>query len=446
MITQKVPPGPSKLMEDLSNIGYDLNTAIADIIDNSIYWGAKNINVEIIPEHEGTEEHILICDDGIGMNEERLVEGMRYASERDYKKDDLGKFGLGLKAASLSQCDILTVYTKAKKGTPLIARWDKNFVREKREWLLQRPVQEDLIPFEKNIFLNLKRKQSGTTVCLTRLIDFAHLGNINKKENKILHDELGDDLLSHIGMVYHEIRKVKIKVQGIDVSGWDPFCRTEKVRKLKTENFLLKKNTSSRSLISIDPFILPRKDEFSSNESWKEASGPKKWNNQQGFYFYRNGRLIKSGGWANCKGRIEEHNKLLRVMINFKSNADKAVQVNIAKSQAIIPLEIRANILEKLKKWRGIAAQRYNSGKKTTGLKRLNVNSERNKILFKKGEDSLEIKSNKLTISSNENMIIKLKAVCARKSLRISQITALYLMYKFQNKNKKVVKAIINEK
>ena len=159
MKTQKVPPGPSKLMEDLSNIGYDLNTAIADIIDNSIYWGAKNINVEIVPKSEETEDHILICDDGNGMTEERLVEGMRYASDRDYKKDDLGKFGLGLKAASLSQCDILTVYTKAKNGKPLIARWDKNFVREQGEWLLQRPEEEDLIQFEKKILHNIKRKQ-----------------------------------------------------------------------------------------------------------------------------------------------------------------------------------------------------------------------------------------------------------------------------------------------
>lgn len=446
MKTQKVPPGPSKLMEDLSNIGYDLNTAVADIIDNSIYWSAKNINVEIVPRCEGTEGHILICDDGKGMTEERLVEGMRYASDRDYKKDDLGKFGLGLKAASLSQCDILTVYTKAKNGKPLIARWDKNFVREQGEWLLQRPEEEDLIQFEKKILQNIKRKQCGTTVCLTKLIDFEHLNDINKEENKKLHDELGDDLSNHIGMVYHEIQKVKIIVQGINVSGWDPFCRKEKVRRLKAENYRLKKHTSRGSYVSIRPFILPRKDEFSSIEAWKEATGPKKWNNQQGFYFYRNGRLIRSGGWANCKGRIEEHNKLLRIMVDFKSNADKAVQVNIAKSKAIIPLEIRAKVLEKLKKWRSLAAQRYNSGKKKAYNKNKKTASKKSKAFFKSGKDKLFFKNNNLIVSSNKKAILKLKEKYETKGLRISQIAALYFLHQDQKPNQALAATIINEK
>ena len=104
-----VPPTPLRLIENLTQIGYSFHTAIADLIDNSIQADSSEIYIDMCSINEADQPYIIICDNGRGMNKERLIEAMRFGSKEKYTERGLGKFGLGLKTASLSQCRILTV-------------------------------------------------------------------------------------------------------------------------------------------------------------------------------------------------------------------------------------------------------------------------------------------------------------------------------------------------
>ncbi len=109
-------PSPLPLIESLRDIGYSMETAIADIIDNSIT--AKATNVWIRFSWNFDNPWIAIIDDGYGMTENVLIEAMRFGSKNprdDRPEDDLGRFGLGMKTASFSQCRHLTVLSKQNR-------------------------------------------------------------------------------------------------------------------------------------------------------------------------------------------------------------------------------------------------------------------------------------------------------------------------------------------
>src|SRR5258708_3144611 len=106
-------PHAGNMIEDFRSIGYSLQTAIADIVDNSIAAKEKNIWIDL--EWNGENTAVIITDDGIGMSKDELINAMRPGSKNplaDRSSEDLGRFGLGLKTASFSQCRILTVATK----------------------------------------------------------------------------------------------------------------------------------------------------------------------------------------------------------------------------------------------------------------------------------------------------------------------------------------------
>lgn len=139
-------PHAAALIEGLRDIGYSLETAISDIIDNSITAGAHRI--DIVTETYSDEPYIAIIDDGLGMTEDELVAAMRPGSRNPLAtrdEPDLGRFGLGLKSASFSQCRRLTVVSR-RSGQTSAAIWDLDDVAERNEWAVQLPDHFDLIP------------------------------------------------------------------------------------------------------------------------------------------------------------------------------------------------------------------------------------------------------------------------------------------------------------
>src|SRR6266480_6096357 len=136
--TLTVIPSARRLMESLRDIGYELPAAVADLIDNSV--DAKATEVSVTVASEGEDSWIRIADNGTGMPVARMNEAMRYGTERDYSPSELGKFGLGLKTASLSQCERLTVATRTnpeRRGIE-IRCWDLQHVRDQDRWELLR--------------------------------------------------------------------------------------------------------------------------------------------------------------------------------------------------------------------------------------------------------------------------------------------------------------------
>ena len=159
---EETPPEASAMINTFRAFGYNLRTAIADIIDNSISAKAENLWIEY--KWEGSDSWVTINDDGLGMNLEGLKLAMTPGS-KDPKDDrdehDLGRFGLGLKTSSFSQCKRLTVATKSE-GFKMINRcWDLDYVNETKKWSLLEPViQESKI---KKYHVRLQIKLNGGT-------------------------------------------------------------------------------------------------------------------------------------------------------------------------------------------------------------------------------------------------------------------------------------------
>ncbi len=386
MKTIKTDPGARRLMESLRSMGYDCSTAIADLVDNSIEAGASEIDIDIIakqevrqdfiPAREGYPAAIVIADNGKGMNRDQLHEAMRFGTLQEYSLRDLGKYGLGLKTASLSQCKVLTVLSKAKSETGTrprkhCMRWDVDHVYETNDWELLIPDEDELTPWEKKILDNLVAKDHGTVVLWTDLdgnLSPLSSNNVNDRERLLAH--VIEDVGEHLRMVFHRFmqgsvpgrRKLNITLCGQPLVLWDPFCRNEKTQELEIISLRMALEDLDRSKIeetvTVSPYILPREDEFSSQPAWKDASGPKNWNQQQGFYFYRNHRLLQAGGWSRLR-TSDEHTKLLRVAVDFSGELDNAFAINITKMRANIPPKIKDEINTHISAWIKLAKLRY---------------------------------------------------------------------------------------
>lgn len=344
--SQPVIPSAKRLITSLRDIGYDFSAAVADLIDNSITAGANEIILDV--EFDGDHSWVRIVDNGAGMSKEQLLEAMRYGSEKEYSNDDLGKFGLGLKTASLSQCHKLTVLTKSLKAGISAYCWDLEHIEKVNRWELLIPSEKEV---DKILGENLINK-TGTIVhwqFLDRLLGQKHpYGEASRKRLVKMCRELEE----HISMVFHRFlnnevkeKNLKIILNGNELVAWDPFAREEPETKwLKPVTLKLERNNISGS-VELNPFILPPRDKFSSSEAFNLASGPNKWNFQQGFYIYRANRLIQSGGWCNLRVP-DEHTKLARIGLDFPPNLDEAFNINVAKMRVQLPQEIKEDISE----------------------------------------------------------------------------------------------------
>lgn len=372
----KAPPGAKRLIESLRNMGYECSTAIADLVDNSLAAGASEVHIEMFAQSGSQPAGVVIADNGHGMDRDQLTEAMRFGAFQEYSAEDLGKYGLGLKTASLSQCRNLTVSSKAKakrdtRPRRYFMRWDLDYVYRTDDWDLLAPSIEELQRWEAEALTHDAAADNGTVVLwqgLEEALPLLTAQDVRAREKFLafLIGEVGD----HLRMVFHRFmegavtgrRKLNLYMCGQKLEPWDPFCRKESTRELDILSVpLASRDLDSTTTVTISPFILPREDEFSSQKAWKDASGPRNWNAQQGFYFYRNHRLLQAGGWSNLRA-ADEHTKLLRVAVHFTRDLDRSFAINVTKMRARVPTEIRDQVRSALSKWAKDARERYDRG------------------------------------------------------------------------------------
>jgi hypothetical protein len=370
-----VPPDASAMVESMRAHGYTFATAIADLIDNSI--AAKCRNVWLRFEWEGPDSWVSVTDDGNGMAEDELVGAMRLGStspltERD--PADLGRFGLGLKTASFSQARRLTVRSKSTGGADSIRRWDLDFLArpETRGWQLLRTAHGDT--GERINELDRLGLETGTEVLL-EIMDRVVGGSEDKTmENHFVRVARVRD---HLAMVFHRFlsdtgdRKLFIRINGDEIKAWDPFVRYMKATQtIVDEPFPADNTTADFTDVRIKGFVLPHKDRFiekypnRGSEMHRRASGPDGWNAQQGFYLYRNRRLIVAGSWLGLgPGRNgwkqEEHYKLARIRVDISNATDQEWQIDVKKSTASPPPVLRGWLESHAKKVREEAKAVY---------------------------------------------------------------------------------------
>lgn len=334
-------PPASSMIESLRGVGYSLETAISDLIDNSISAHAKNIWIAFW--WEGRRSHITILDDGDGMTEDELSAAMRPGSMSPLDSrpsDDLGRFGLGLKTASFSQCRQLTV-ASLQDGEFSTRRWDLDHVVRVEEWqLLKNPLAGS-----KKILKPLLSLGQGTMVLwedLDRVV-----GNVSTSDSAS-HDlflKLIDRVESHLAMVFHRFleggsAEISIFINGDDedhrVKAWDPFMRDHRA----TNRTPQERIPTSRGVVEVQGFVLPHKDQLDQRQ-FETGAGLGGWTAQQGFYVYRNRRMLVSGNWLGL-GREqawtrEESYKLARLRLDIPNTADADWEIDIMKSVARPP-------------------------------------------------------------------------------------------------------------
>lgn len=333
----RAPPEPSAVMESLRAIGYSPATAIADLVDNSIAAGASNVHIQCM-WRLGTS-YIAVIDDGSGMAESALIKAMTLGSKSPLEardKNDLGRFGMGLKTASFSQCRKLTVGSKTG-GALSVREWDLDYIQNAKDWLLKRQTDED----GNTILQSFLTEENGTCVIwrnMDRIVDASH------SEEKGKEHFLGviEDIEKHLSMVFHRFLarrgRLKIFINKYDVKPWDPFLSAHDFTQEFSEVL-----QSTGGPIPVDAFVLPHRSRLS-EEEFANAGGIRGWNGQQGLYVYRNDRLLVAGGWAGLGLRSEDQFNLARIAVDISNQKDSEWQLDIKKSRARPPNEIRGRL------------------------------------------------------------------------------------------------------
>ena len=362
-------PGARRLIKSLRDMGYEFESAVADLIDNSI--AARANTVRINTHWAGADSYVSIADNGVGMSAQDLREALRFGAERDYDDDDLGKFGLGLKTASLSQCRKLIVASRQNESRADINAycWDMSHIEATNKWEIL-PVRSADLP--ERVRLHLK-ETTGTVVVWQQLDRILGYNNPEGEPARKRLIDMCRTLEEHVAMVFHRFLENKVRgkrlaiyIQDDKVTPWDPFVANEPKRKVLEPLSLKVDGHIGRSDVVFEPYVLPAQSMFSSPEAHKRASGPASWNRQQGFYIYRADRLIQSGGWSNVR-TLDEHLKLARIAVFFSPKLDEEFKINVPKMKVAFPAEIRADVEKAVKTWTRIADETYRTANKAAG-------------------------------------------------------------------------------
>jgi len=342
-------PNPEFLIKSIAEQGYSLETALADLIDNSIY--AKANKIEILVDTDKEPFTLFLADNGSGMDEELLKISMQFpsrSSEDRRELSDLGRFGLGLKTASFSQTRKFTVLSK-KKGTKkyFSRKWDVEYLKEQKEWRLLIPSSSevDKLISEYNILSHdhLNRFEdfdANTIIIWEGLYKFEkYLNETNRK--KAIKKQINDVTSGYLSLVFHRFLEqqsnpLKIKINNQLISPFNPFPTKE--RGFRPIEF--KQKNFGKDTIKIEGFVLPAR---SIGECKKGASfwtmKNKSLMDMEGLYVYRADRIIIYGGW---NGLIKKTHKqqLARLKVEVGNKVDHLLHLNVAKSQIAIPHDL----------------------------------------------------------------------------------------------------------
>ena len=214
-------PNPKSTINSYRSFGYNLSTAIADIIDNSISANADVISISY--RWNGQDSFISIKDNGDGMNKDELVVAMTPGSkdpEDERSEKDLGRFGMGLKTASFSQCKRLTCVSRKANYSTIKRCWDIDFINEHEEWQLL-----DFISNE-NLLDEINEQKSGTLVLWEKLDRIVGKAESNNESVKNAFYQEMENVREHLSLVFHkfiESKRIKILFQNEEIDAYNPF-------------------------------------------------------------------------------------------------------------------------------------------------------------------------------------------------------------------------------
>ncbi|WP_097091743.1 ATP-binding protein [Novosphingobium sp. Chol11] len=335
-----LPPSAASLTASLRDLGYSLETAIADLIDNSI--SADATDIQIFCDLSRAAPVLVIADNGRGMTEAEVIAAMRHGATDPRKKrgpKDLGRFGLGLKTASFSQCRRLTV-ASTQRGERSGAEWNLAQVEDEDDWFIAVLDQEEIAaqPFFDTL------GETGTLV-IWRDLDRLFEDETGQKRDEIVNEKLAV-VERHLSLVFHRFlagevkgrKRLAIRINGHPVAPFDPFCRKNAATQMLPEETVWVDDVA----VVMQPYILPHHSRLTASEYdfYQDRSD---FISNQGAYVYRNGRLMAWGDWFRLVPKGEA-TKLARVQIDFPNSLDEAWTIDIKKSRARPPHAVRERL------------------------------------------------------------------------------------------------------
>jgi len=354
---ERLPPNFRKLDGALRSIGYSFEAAVADIIDNSIDAQAKNVRLRLITKGEGPLD-LAIWDDGWGMSEHSLQEAMRFGADVSQELERLGKFGLGLKLASLSQAREVHVVT-AKNGKLSGRAWLEHGIADGFTCTIFdnsecRQLVSEVVPDQ-------GFKPSATVVRWSRLYRVGqHHNSPEEHAQKLMHR-----LENYLALAFHRYlagrpRKVNITLDILDQAAGKVGIPIS-LDPLDPFNYPLSGNTEFPADMFLDGHY---KDRIKMKvHIWPPNSGTPEYklpggaNSRQGFYFYRNNRLIQGGGWNGMR-ESETHSSLARIEMDIAADFDVDVSLDVKKVEIQLPPDLVAAI-HKAKTSFGVDFKKY---------------------------------------------------------------------------------------
>lgn len=335
-----LPPSAASLTASLRDLGYSLETAIADLTDNSI--SADATDIQIFCDLSRAAPVLVIADNGRGMTEAEVIAAMRHGATDPRKKrgpKDLGRFGLGLKTASFSQCRRLTV-ASTQRGERSGAEWNLAQVEDEDDWFIAVLDQEEVAaqPFFDTL------GETGTLV-IWRDLDRLFEDETGQKRDEIVNEKLAV-VERHLSLVFHRFlagevkgrKRLAIRINGHPVAPFDPFCRKNAATQMLPEETVWVDDVA----VVMQPYILPHHSRLTASEYdfYQDRSD---FISNQGAYVYRNGRLVAWGDWFRLVPKGEA-TKLARVKIDFPNRLDEAWTIDIKKSRARPPHAVRERL------------------------------------------------------------------------------------------------------
>lgn len=287
------------------------------------------------------------------MSNDELINAMRPGSKNPLdirEAKDLGRFGLGLKTASFSQCKKFAVVSKNEIGEVSWWCWDLEFVNHVKSW--------SLVNYCPNEFLlnKIKKSAKGTAVIwwdIDRLTKDSQTDNTESMDKFM---RTMNTVKKHLSMVFHRYisEGLKIYFKEREIEPWEPFMIGTDGLQLKADVYL------DNRRIMIKGFVLPHRSKLSV-EQYNYGKGPKdSWTAHQGFYVYRNKRLLVAGDWLGIGNfKKEVHYDLCRILIDLPNDCDDEWQIDIKKSLARPPIKYREQILSVAKDVRAQAVEVY---------------------------------------------------------------------------------------
>lgn len=345
-------PYAASLIEGHRDFGYSLETALADVIDNAITAGARQ--VKLIADTVADEPWIALADDGSGMTEAELVEAMRLGSKNptdERAAEDLGRFGLGLKSASFSQCRSLTVLTR-KDGRTSCARWDLDRVAKRNDWSIELIDNSELVRGHDLL------PETGTVVIWEKL---DRLSGGYKHDRRKRAEHMNSELSRaehHLRLVFHRFLegtkpRLELSLNSRPLKPVDPMATSYAATQKDPEEVLRLRHGD----VLIRCHTLPHHKRMS-REAWEKIGGPEGHLKSQGLYVYREKRLIIAGGWLGL-ARQTELTKLCRIAVDIPNTMDAEWKIDVKKASAQLPPVVRDRLKKVVERLVGTSKRTY---------------------------------------------------------------------------------------